>query len=395
MDAPIHVLQLHCLTDATAQPARGWCELLGRLAPLGGTRSMRASLALIQRRRHEIGWLFRDAAAAGIDCHRLPSAGRWDPRLPWRLWRLIRRLRIDVVHAHDAPSLWLALVVEPFCRFRTVATAPDLDMPDLKTPDLAIRESGRRAARRARGEKLLPGFDRVVAANRQLAQQLVELGCRAGRVDVIPQGVDTAVFSRLPDADDSNAARAALDVPLTAHVVGVDLQHATPSEVIHALEALASIESALGPVYRVVLEDRLLAEQLATRDLPPEVAQRTRWVAAGEESPASYAALDAFVHVGHAARVPRSLLEAQSMEVPVVAADCPGTAELIKDGTTGLLVPPCDTEALTRSLARLLGDRREARAFAAAGRLRVRQRFHVGQQAQQMAETYYRVMSQV
>ena len=55
-----------------------------------------------------------------------------------------------------------------------------------------------------------------------------------------------------------------------------------------------------------------------------------------------------------------TIVEAFSVGLPVVSFDCPhGPGEIIEHGRTGLLVPAQDTEALGRSLLRLVEDRKE------------------------------------
>jgi len=61
-------------------------------------------------------------------------------------------------------------------------------------------------------------------------------------------------------------------------------------------------------------------------------------------------------------------LEAAAMEVPVVASRVCGLVETVRDGQTGLLVPPDDVDALTGAIVRLLTDAGQRRTMGRAGR---------------------------
>lgn len=61
-------------------------------------------------------------------------------------------------------------------------------------------------------------------------------------------------------------------------------------------------------------------------------------------------------------------LEAQACGLPVVATRLGGTGEVVRDGVTGLLVDPRDTEAVADALAALLADPERRAAMARAAR---------------------------
>jgi N,N'-diacetylbacillosaminyl-diphospho-undecaprenol alpha-1,3-N-acetylgalactosaminyltransferase len=63
-----------------------------------------------------------------------------------------------------------------------------------------------------------------------------------------------------------------------------------------------------------------------------------------------------FVLPSYREGLPRTVLEAMSMEVAVVGADACGTRDVIKDGETGLLVPVKDARALEIAIERLITD---------------------------------------
>ena len=54
---------------------------------------------------------------------------------------------------------------------------------------------------------------------------------------------------------------------------------------------------------------------------------------------------------------PKALIEAMACGAACVVSDVPGNRDMIADEQIGILVPPCDVEALSRVLDRLLGDR--------------------------------------
>lgn len=73
--------------------------------------------------------------------------------------------------------------------------------------------------------------------------------------------------------------------------------------------------------------------------------------------------------------LPQTILEAGAMKKPVVATRVTGVIDALREGETGLLVPPHDPKALARALLSLLGDAELRRQMGEAGREDVGQRF--------------------
>ncbi|WP_281016254.1 MULTISPECIES: glycosyltransferase family 4 protein [unclassified Minwuia] len=73
--------------------------------------------------------------------------------------------------------------------------------------------------------------------------------------------------------------------------------------------------------------------------------------------------------------LPNVLMEAQSQGLPVVATAVSAIPELVRDGETGLLVPPDDPQALAAALSRMLRDPAARKAMGQAGEARVRSAF--------------------
>lgn len=62
--------------------------------------------------------------------------------------------------------------------------------------------------------------------------------------------------------------------------------------------------------------------------------------------------------------VPRALLEAALAGVPIVTTSMPGCCEVVRDGWSGLLVPPHAPDRLAARLVEMLGDRKTANMVA-------------------------------
>jgi glycosyltransferase involved in cell wall biosynthesis len=106
-----------------------------------------------------------------------------------------------------------------------------------------------------------------------------------------------------------------------------------------------------------------------------ELRGRVRLAGERSDVPELLAESDVFVLSSRSEGLPVSVLEAMSAELPVVATDVGGLAELVVDGETGILVPPDDEAALTEALGRLVEDRELRRRLGTAGRARAESSF--------------------
>jgi glycosyltransferase involved in cell wall biosynthesis len=160
------------------------------------------------------------------------------------------------------------------------------------------------------------------------------------------------------------------------------------------LRAVRGVHAALGPVHLIVFGRYSPRDKLRNRAARQGLAARTHLIGDREDLPEVYAALNVFVLAGSSSEAAGALLEAQSMEVPVVCTRFEGADELVAHGTTGFVTNPGDAEALASAIARLLGNPRDAQALAAAGRLRAMQRFRAADRGEAVAATYRRAMDQ-
>ncbi len=96
------------------------------------------------------------------------------------------------------------------------------------------------------------------------------------------------------------------------------------------------------------------------------------WIGPSDDMPTVYAQADAVVLPSYREGMPRSLLEAAAMGLPVVATDVPGCRHIVTHGQNGLLCEVRSAASLQRSLEQLLSmSDGQREAMGAAGRARV------------------------
>ena len=91
---------------------------------------------------------------------------------------------------------------------------------------------------------------------------------------------------------------------------------------------------------------------------------------------------------------PRSIIEAMSLGVPVVASDAGGIPSLIADGDTGLLARAGDAASLARAIDRLAAPGDLRRQIGEAGRAYVQRECRADHTANEYLAVYGRLMAQ-
>jgi len=82
-------------------------------------------------------------------------------------------------------------------------------------------------------------------------------------------------------------------------------------------------------------------------------------------------AFDLFVQSSDYEGTPNAVLEAMALETPIVATSAGGTAEIVRSGIDGLIVPAGNAGAIASAIDFVVADPQAAHARAASARRRV------------------------
>ena len=211
--------------------------------------------------------------------------------------------------------------------------------------------------------------DALVAVSVEVRDDLVRLGVAPrDRFAVIPLGLELCRF-----ADDSGrqrrraVVRAQWGVEPDAELVTL-VARLVPIKRVDRFLRVARLLADRPNTRFVVVGDGQLREQLAGSPDARALASRLVWAGFRRDMPDVCFASDVIMLTSDNEGTPVSLIEAQAAAVPVVGTRVGGVASAVRDGKTGIVVPPGDDRALARATAEILDDRRLASELGAAGR---------------------------
>jgi glycosyltransferase involved in cell wall biosynthesis len=321
------------------------------------------------------GWLARDLEERGVRVVRFGAGEGAKPGLAARVWRALRRERVDVVHCHNTmPLLYggLAAAAQP-----------------LRRPALVMTKHGRTFWRGWRQGALARWLIRraaVVAVSRDIERLLVDGGWAAARqVRTILNGVD---LERFQPGCGRAAARGELGWTGDEFVAGVvarlvpDKDHAT------LLAAFAQLRATLPRARLAVIGDGPLRGALAQQAAALRLGDSCRFLGERRDVAALLPGFDVFVLASVTEGTPLTLLEAMAAGLPAVVTAVGGMPDVVSPGESGLLVPAADAGGLATALARVAADGDLRRQMGAAGRDQVVERFSLAAMVRKHEQLY-------
>jgi glycosyltransferase involved in cell wall biosynthesis len=284
-----------------------------------------------------------EAVAAGVEVLALRRKTRWAVWHWLPLIRLLRRERVDVLHAHKFGSnVWGTLI-------GSLARVP-LIVAHEHGSDTTSRPLHRLIDRGIIGRRA----DLVIAVSEADRRRLVDVeGLSADKVRVIPNGVPP-LFPSSRDVRAELGIRSNAPVVVTVAVVRTEkaLGNLVRAAAILApqLRDLRVLVAGMGPSSQVEELERLVRELRLE-----EVVTLLGWRA---DVPDVLAAADVAVICSDREGQPLALMEYMAAGKAIVATRVGGVSELIEDRAQGLLVPPRDVNALACAIGELLRDPR-------------------------------------
>ncbi len=270
----------------------------------------------------------------------IPIAGGADLRAVWKLRRLILREPFDIVHAHSSHAhgvVFLASFGLP-SRPRLVVSRR-VDFPVGKSRPSAL--------------KYRYGADVYLAISTGVRDVLINCGVDGERIALVPSGIDLEKFDRMQN---TAYLRQEFSMDEAEWIVGNIAALAPHKAQVDFIDAAAIVDKAIAGIKFFIVGEGKLRKLLDRHVHEAGLTGKIIFTGFRSDPLEILSTFHCFVLSSRLEGLCTSIMDAQALGVPVVAAATGGVPDLIEDGATGLLAPPARPDELAGAIIRMLTE---------------------------------------
>lgn len=233
---------------------------------------------------------------------------------------------------------------------------------------------------------------RVIAISDAVKAHLEDdLSVEPSRIALIYSGVDPERFSRDLSPEEVKEAKKSLglqDNPLVGNIGRLSSVKGQSFFV----EAMRDIAARRPLTQAIIVGSGEEEASLKCVAISFNIDGVVRFIPADPDTNKYLSIMDVFVFPSIKEGLGIGLLEALAAGKACVATDVGGIGDVVKDGVSGLLVPPADAGAIRDAVAKLLDDSQLRKRMGEEGRRLVREKFSVDVMAEKVAALYGEVI---
>jgi len=320
----------------------------------------------------------REATERNLTVFPINEVGQFDPKPINKILRLIDEQQIHVLHSHEVRSDFIGLLCARVKRIPIVTTIHGWISNEIKGQIYTAVDKA-----------LLRFFDRIIVVSEKTKEEVLETGVVEEKVSVLHNALVLDTFRR----DRNNCEfRRELAIPegttLIANIGRLSPEKGQADFLLAAREILRHHDN----VHFVLIgtgPDQSKLEQLA-KDF--QIQHSVTFAGFRTDMPSIYNNLDLVIQSSYTEGMPNVILEALLMEVPVLATDAGGTAEIISNGRTGVLIPHSSPEDITRNTLSFLKNPAKFKQMARQGKSIVKEKFNFPDRTKKLSLIYDKLM---
>lgn len=289
----------------------------------------------------------------------------------WRLYRLFKREKPDIVHTHTAKAGTAGRLAAMLARVPIVVhTFHGHVLHGYFGP---IKNAVFRGIERF----LAKQTSVIIAVSESCRQDLIKYGVALPEhIRTIPLGLELESFSR-PDFVARTQLREEWGVPQDAFLVGMIARMVPIKRHVDLFRAIPIVLQSYPDTYFLIAGDGELREELETLASELKITHRCLFAGFRHDRERVYQAIDLTVLTSANEGLPVAIIESLSAGKPVVATQVGGVPELIEEGKSGFLAEALNVESIAEGLKKALADPEATRAMGVTAQQDTLQKYSV------------------
>ena len=347
-----------------------------------GMRERQVSVSLALFYDDEVA---QEARRLGLDVHVIRKRVRGDPSVVFRLAKLIRQERFQIVHTHLINGNFYGRMAGRLggkcCVLSTMHSHREaLAVSPEWVKSLAYRQ-----------DIFMARFsDKVISVTEGLRAQLIKDGFSENHIKVIPGCIDTDRYQ--PDRADREASRKEFGISDQEFVVGTVGGLVREKRLDLLLQVAREVLLAGVPARILIAGEGYLADELKELAKGLEIEDKVIFAGWCSDVPHVVSAMDAFALCSSTETTSMVIVEAMAMRRPIVAMQVGDLAETFTEGVSGHFVPSGDIHKMTEVLLRLYRDPEERQRMGEEGRKEALEKFSRGKVVAGVLQAYEEVL---
>lgn len=217
-------------------------------------------------------------------------------------------------------------------------------------------------------ERLLSIFtDKVIACSETVSRCLIGfIGIQEHKIETIYNSVEIEKFSKIQDVQD---IRREFNLSKEDIIIGTVSRLVPVKGHIYLLKSAVKVVKDFPRAKFLIIGEGPLKEELQNKATELGIKNNVIFTGLREDIPRLLSVMNIFIQPSIIKEgLPLAIAEACACTLAVIASDIGGNSEVVRDKETGLLVPPADVDALSKSLIFLLQDYQKVKQMGQAGR---------------------------
>jgi glycosyltransferase involved in cell wall biosynthesis len=320
----------------------------------------------------------KEARNKGYNLHLIKSFNQFDPLILVNTLFLVKKLNIHIIHSHEFLSDVISMCIGGITKIPIITTLHGW-ICNTRKDQLYVKLD----------QKIIKRFDRVIVVSEDIKKKLQNSGISEQKIAVLHNCIKSAAFKKQGKKGYLNEL---IGVKLKKPVIGTIGRLSAEKGHEDFIEAAGIVIKKGYSANFILVGDGPDRKKLQDKIDHLNLSKNIFITGYVNDIRKVYEDLDLMILPSYTEGLPNVILEALSMEVPVIATAVGGTPEIIESPEIGVLVPPRQPEQLANAIITFLENTEKFKRKTRFGSILIEKKFNFIERTKKLEKIYDEVV---